>query len=321
MLLLIIVMVFITVALLMYSFLMMIEGRETPADRLDAYIRSDVITEKMEEEEKKARRSIIKIIGKQLEKIKPIKALTRKKSVTLIQADIPLTGEELTVIQVSFASLITYFLLTLSKDIFISVAAFIGIWMLPIMYIRFKKNARIKKFNDQLGDALVLFSNSLKAGYSYLQAVSSIAKEMPEPISKEFGRVLKEMSFGMDQSQTLMNMMDRVDSDDLKLMVTAIVIQKETGGNLAEILDNIAGTIRDRVRLQGEVKTLTAQGRFSGVIVALVPFVLGLLIYLSNKPYIMILFDDPRGKIMLAAAFLNEFIGIMIIRKIVKIQV
>lgn len=144
---------------------------------------------------------------------------------------------------------------------------------------------------------------------------------MPNPISKEFGRVLKEMSFGLDQTQSLMNLLKRVESEDLKLMVTAIIIQKETGGNLSEILDNIAETIRDRVRLQGEVKTLTAQGRFSGMIVAIVPFALGLFMYTVNKPYIMLLFNEPIGRMMLGAAVVNEIIGVLMIRKIIKIEV
>jgi tight adherence protein B len=129
------------------------------------------------------------------------------------------------------------------------------------------------------------------------------------------------MRFGLDQRQSLMNLLDRVDSEDLKLMVTAIIIQKETGGNLSEILDNIASTIRDRVRLQGEVKTLTAQGRFSGLIVALVPFVLGLFMYMVNKPYIMLLFREPVGRLMLGVALVNEVIGVLLIRKIIKIEV
>ncbi len=144
---------------------------------------------------------------------------------------------------------------------------------------------------------------------------------MPNPISKEFGRVLKEMRFGLDQTQSLTNLLKRVESEDLKLMVTAIIIQKETGGNLSEILDNIAETIRDRVRLQGEVKTLTAQGRFSGMIVAAVPFALGLFMYMANKPYIMLLFNEPLGRIMLGIALVNEVIGVVLIRKIIKIEV
>jgi len=313
-------MIFMSAALFFYSFFMMIEGRESPADRLQDYIEVET-PNNIEEFEKKERKSWIKAIGKQLERITILKNFTKGTSAILIQADIPLTGEELTVIQLSIAGAVTYFLFSLTGDFIIGLVAFIGLWSLPIMYIKRKKLQREKKFNEQLGDALVIFSNSLKAGYSYLQAVSSVAKEMPDPISKEFGRVLKEMSFGLDATKTLVNLMKRVDSEDLKLMVTAIVIQKETGGNLAEILDNIAGTIRDRVRLQGEVKTLTAQGRFSGMIVAFVPVVLGLFIYLANKPYIVLLFTDPRGRMMLGGAVFNEFIGIMFIRKIIKIEV
>lgn len=318
--LLILIMIFITVSLFMISFLTLIEGRESPVDRIQSFVETDTPMN-IEEFEKKERKSVIKAMGKHLEKIKILNMLTRKTSRLLIQADIPLTGEELSVVQLVVASSVSYLILALTRDFFITLVSFGLLWMMPIIYVKRKKEQRKKKFNDQLGDALSIFSNALKAGYSYLQAVSSVAKEMPEPISKEFGRVLKEMSFGIDATKTLTNMIQRVDSEDLKLMVTAIVIQKETGGNLAEILDNIAGTIRDRVRLQGEIKTLTAQGRFSGVIVSILPIALGFFIYLMNKPYMMLLFTSPIGKGMLIMAFINEMLGAFMISKITKIEV
>lgn len=318
---LIVIMVFLTTFLFMMSFIKGVGSREHPVDRLNEYISVDVPAALNEESnEKRDRLNILKVIGEQLSKVRFLNTLTKSTTTLLIQADIPLTGEELAVVQMSIAIPLSYILMLVTSEIIIAILSFILFWMMPLFFIRYKKNLREKKFNEQLGDALAIFSNSLKAGYSYLQAVSSVAKEMPKPISKEFARVLKEMSFGLDQTQSLMNMLKRIESEDLKLMVTAIIIQKETGGNLAEILDNIAETIRDRVRLQGEVKTLTAQGKFSGMIVAIVPFALGLFMYMANKPYIMILFNEPIGRAMLGIAFVNEIIGILLIKKIVKIE-
>jgi len=313
-------MVFLTATCLFMSIFMMLEGRESPVDRLEYFV-GDETPEILMDKEKKERKSWIKYIGRRLEKIKLLNRLTKGASEVLVQADIPLTGEEFTVIRLSITGILTYFMLMITKDLLVGLVVFIVIWMLPMFYVKRAKEKRIKKFNEQLSDTLVLFSNSLKAGYSYLQAVSSVAKEMPEPMSKEFGRVLKEMSFGMDATKTLMNLLDRVKSEDLKLMVTAIVIQKETGGNLAEILDNIAGTIRERITLQNEIKTLTAQGRFSGLIVGCIPFVLMLFMYMANKPYIMILFTNKIGIMMLVAGGINLIIGAVIIRKIVTIEV
>jgi tight adherence protein B len=318
--LLIVVLVFLTTFILMLGFFKLIGDKEEPMARLEAYMNtgSEVL---YEQEGKKAKVHFLRSIGRYLGEIKVLKNLTKSTSTILIQADLPLSGEELAVIQLFVALPLSYLILLISGDILFGILGFLLLWLMPLFYIRYKKAARIKKFNEQLGDALSIFSNSLKAGYSYLQAVNSVAKEMPDPISKEFARVLKEMRFGLDQRQSLMNLLDRVDSEDLKLMVTAIIIQKETGGNLSEILDNIASTIRDRVRLQGEVKTLTAQGRFSGLIVALVPFVLGLFMYMVNKPYIMLLFREPAGRLMLGVALVNEVIGVLLIRKIIKIEV
>jgi len=320
MLLSILLMVFLTATFLFMSIFMMVEGRESPVDRLEYFV-GDETPEILMDKEKKERKSWIKYIGRRLEKIKLLNRLTKGASAVLIQADIPLTGEEFTVIRLSITGILTYFMLMITKDLMVGLVVFIIIWMLPMFYVKRVKEKRIKKFNEQLSDTLVLFSNSLKAGYSYLQAVSSVAKEMPEPMSKEFGRVLKEMSFGMDSTKTLLNLLTRVDSEDLKLMVTAIVIQKETGGNLAEILDNIAGTIRERITLQNEIKTLTAQGKFSGIIVGCIPFVLMLFMYMVNKPYIMILFTNKVGILMLVAGGINLIIGAVIINKIIKIEV
>lgn len=191
---------------------------------------------------------------------------------------------------------------------------------IPIFNLRIKKNKRNKMFSDQLGDAIGIFSNSIKAGYSFLQAVNSVSREMPYPVSKEFGLLLKEMSLGIDSDQALKNMLLRIESDDLELMITAILIQRETGGNLSEILDNISETIRERIKIKGEVRTLTAQGKMSGIIVGIIPLVLGVVIYFLNKEYMMTLFTTTPGRIAVAVAFVNEMIGAFVISRIIKID-
>ncbi|MGB3368947.1 MAG: type II secretion system F family protein [Acidaminobacteraceae bacterium] len=190
----------------------------------------------------------------------------------------------------------------------------------PSIYLKRKIKIRNKLFASQLGDSISIFSNSIKAGYSFLQAVGSVSREMPYPVSKEFGLLLKEMSFGIDSNLALQNMTKRIDSEDLELMITAILIQRETGGNLSEILDNISETIRERITIQGEVKTLTAQGKMSGIIVGVMPLVLGLILYFANKEYMMVLFTTTPGRIALGVAFVNEVIGVFLISKIIKID-
>ncbi len=311
---------FLTAFLVMFGLLKRIFSKESSVERLSEYMESDNPYYDEEETERKGGYAVVKAIGQQMAKFKFITYFTKSTTTTLIQADIALTGEELTVIQIVLAIPFSYAVLVFKNDILLSIVTFIGVWAMPLFYIKHQRNARLKKFDEQLSDALVIFSNSLKAGYSYLQAVGSIAKEMPDPISKEFARVLKEMSFGVDQSQSLNNLLERVESDDLQLMVTAVNIQRDTGGNLAEILDSISKTIRERVQLKGEVKTLTAQGRFSGIVVSLIPFALGFFMYLINREYIMMLFTEPIGRILVVVAMVNELIGIMFIKKIVDIE-
>jgi tight adherence protein B len=157
---------------------------------------------------------------------------------------------------------------------------------IPKMYINFAANRRLRAFNNQLGDTLTLWVNALRAGSSVLQGMETIATESPVPISVEFERVVQEVRLGLSVEQALDNMFNRVPSDDLDLVITAVNIQREVGGNLAEVLDNISFTIRERVRIKGEIRTLTAQGRISGWIITFLPIALGFLMFLINPEYI-----------------------------------
>jgi len=190
----------------------------------------------------------------------------------------------------------------------------------PIIILKGKIRQRIKEISNQLGDTIILIANSLRAGYSFLQAIETVAEEMPDPIRKEFRILLKEMNLGISTEQALLNLVNRVPSRDLDLVVTAVLIQRQIGGNLSEILDNISTTIRQRVKLKGEIKTLTAQGRMSGWIIALLPVALGMILYAMNKEYIQLLFTNSLGQMMLLLAVVMELIGVIIIRGIVNIE-
>src|SRR5438067_7696671 len=147
-------------------------------------------------------------------------------------------------------------------------------YLIPGFYVKYRIGQRLKKFNSQLGDTLTLLSNALKAGYSFAQAVDTVAKNGTPPISEEFARAVREMNLGGSVEEALNNMVKRVDSDDLDLVVTAVAIHRTVGGNLAEILDNIAHTIRERIRIKGEIRTLTAQARASGYLITALPIFL-----------------------------------------------
>lgn len=192
---------------------------------------------------------------------------------------------------------------------------------LPHFLLQRSEKARLKTFDQQLPDALAIVANALRSGYSFLQAMDVVSREMPDPISKEFSLVLRECRVNIPVEQALLHMVDRVKSPDLDLMVTAVVIQRQVGGNLAEVLEKIGVTIKDRIRLLGEVRTLTTQGRTSGWIVSMLPVALALLFQVVSPGYITPLFTHPVGWALLAIGVVMQGIGIMTIRRMVNLEV
>jgi len=161
----------------------------------------------------------------------------------------------------------------------------------PRFYVKRQQGVRLQKFNDQLGDMLNLMVNGLRAGYSTMQALEAVSRELPAPISDEFHRVVQEMQIGISMEQAMDNLFRRIPSDDLDFVITAINVQREVGGNLSEILDNISFTIRERVRIKGEIRIMTANARTSGAVLSLIPLGLGLALWFISPEYIGAFFD------------------------------
>ncbi|MDX9992230.1 MAG: type II secretion system F family protein [Anaerolineales bacterium] len=205
------------------------------------------------------------------------------------------------------------------------VSGMIGVVMgiaLPIIYVRSQQGRRLSKFNNQLGDMLNLMVNGLRAGYSTMQAMEAISKELPPPISEEFRRVVQEMQLGISMEKALDNLLRRIPSEDLDFVVTAVNVQREVGGPLAEILDTIAYTIRERVRIKGEIKVMTAQVTMSGRVLSGVPFAVFLLIWIINQEYMMEFFNDPFcGGAAIGVGIVMIAIGYFIMMKIADIEV
>ena len=194
--------------------------------------------------------------------------------------------------------------------------------MLPRVYVNRKKTQRLQKFNEQLPDMLNLVVNGLRAGFSTVQALEAVSKELPVPISTEFRRVVQEMQLGIPMDVALDNLFRRIPSDDLDLIIAAINVQREVGGNLAEILDTISYTIRERVRIKGEIRVLTSQVMYSGRFLALLPIILSLLLWLINRKYMMSLFDNlVCGIILLSLAAIMVGLGYFIMTRIAQIEV
>ncbi len=201
-------------------------------------------------------------------------------------------------------------------------------FIVPRFWLNRRKSSRLNAFNKQLPDTITLVANALRAGSSFLQAIELVVRESRPPVSIEFARVIREVNLGLPFDQAMENMVRRIRSDDFELMATAINIQHTVGGNLAEILDSIAFTIRERVRIKGEIRTLTAQQRLSGYVVGLLPFGLAGFIFLAAPTFFDPMWDPkvsvvglPAGIIILGAGLLMMMIGFVFIQRIVDIEV
>jgi tight adherence protein B len=207
------------------------------------------------------------------------------------------------------------------------IGAVIGLF-LPRFYVKRQQTVRLNKFNDQLSDMLNLMVNGLRAGYSTMQALEAVSRELPPPISTEFHRVVQEMQIGIPMEKALDNLLRRIPSDDLDFVITAINVQREVGGNLSEILDNISFTIRERVRIKGEIRVMTAQVRTSGIVLSLIPVFLGLALWFISPEYIGTFFAEnsilPQplcGIIAVSTIVVMIALGYFVMAKIADIEV
>lgn len=199
------------------------------------------------------------------------------------------------------------------------VAAAMG--YLPILFLRWKKRRKTAQFEKQMPEAMELLARSLRAGYTLPGTMELVARETQAPLGKEMRITYEEQRLGLSVNQALRRMGERVASQDLGYFVTAVLVQSESGGNLAEILENIGSLVRERMKLKGKVKILTAEGRFSALILMGLPVITFLALYVVNYNYIMLLFSDPLGKKMLGAAIVNMTIGAWVMKKMVSIKV
>lgn len=191
----------------------------------------------------------------------------------------------------------------------------------PSTVVGVKRRRRIKAFTSQFPDALEMFARSLRAGHSFTGAIQLVAQEMPHPLGSEFRQVFEEQNLGVPLREALTGMTHRVDSLDARFFVTAILIQRETGGNLAEIIDKIAHVIRERFRIQGQLKIFTAQARMTGTILSLLPIGLALAIGVLNPEYLKPLWFERAGRFLIALAVCMQIAGALVIRKIVRIKI
>jgi tight adherence protein B len=288
-------------------------------DRLDQFV-SREIEDKVDLEERGERRRSALTQG--LDQAVAGRGFATNISTQLARANLKLTPGEylmLTVTSVLGTGVLAYVIM--HRNLIMVFGGLVLGFFLPRFYVKYRQSKRLKDFNGQLGDAINLLANGLRSGYSLLQAMDAVAREMPPPMSEEFQRVVREIGLGLPNERAMNNMLRRIPSDDLDLMITAINVQHEVGGNLAEILETISHTIRERIRIKGEIRVLTAQGMISGYVISFLPLGLGLILYAMNPAYIGAMFQEPCGWAMIATGTISTTIGYIAIRKIVNIEV
>ncbi|MBQ7740254.1 MAG: type II secretion system F family protein [Eubacterium sp.] len=235
-------------------------------------------------------------------------------------ADVKMRPEEFLLIWVLIAFVPGGLVALFMQNAVVTMALIIAGLVLPIAYLKMKQKSRIKKFEDQLSDALMICCSCLRSGLSFTQAMETIAHDMDAPISTEFDLTLKEMNMGYSMDDALENLGKRMKSRFVDLMVSAVLVQRQTGGNLSKILENISDTIKEKMKLKKQLKTATASGRTSGMIVGLMPVALLGMFSAVNYEFVSVLFEETRGHILLAVAAGLELLAFVAVKKIISVK-
>lgn len=274
------------------------------------------------------RASVFEVLRSRLHEIFAEKArrtdtgLGRKKlDLMMVRAGLPLLGSEFLAISAGGALLVFVIFALATRNPVTGLLALLLFLAADFVFVQRRITKRLNNFQRQLADCLSLVANSLRAGFSFLQTMEIISREMEPPMSTEFEKVMRDTSLGKALDDALHDMDDRVGSADFSLVITAVLIQQQVGGNLATILDTIRNTISERIRIRREVNTLTAQGKMSGIVLACIPVALALFFYVSSPEYLEPLLTTNIGRIAIIGALFLVIMGFIIIRKIVDIKV
>ncbi len=273
-----------------------------------------------DEQKQAASQQVTQMLAKRIEASVSGRTFAAARQSDLAGANLRLTVGEFLILQASTAAIAGAFALLVSGGAAATLFGAIG-WLAPRFWLGARKAKRLKAFNDQLAGAIELMSNSLRSGMSLVQSMEMISREAEPPMSEEFQRVVREIGLGVGAQDALPRLARRVPSDDLDLLVTAILVQFEIGGNLSRILDSIANTIRERVKLHGEIRTLSAQGRMSGYILSGLPVAIGGILLLIAPSYMARLFTPGPWLVLPVIAALGIVMGTLVIRRLVAIEV
>ncbi len=248
-------------------------------------------------------------------------SITPKVQALLDQAAVPVSAPKMLSNQAAIGVAVVFGAFALGHNPVVGIAIAAGVMLLPLAYLHRRRGSRMRRLTYQLPDVFEIMSQALRAGHSLASALQVVHEQLPDPIGTEFGRVFHEQNLGIKMEDALLAMANRVDSMDVRFFVTAVLIQRQTGGDLAEVLDNIGEVIRDRLELLGMVKALTAEGRMSGYVLFALPTVVFVAVMLLNPKYANELLDEPSGKILLMIAVGMQLMGLALIRWIINIKV
>ncbi|MCI6869626.1 MAG: type II secretion system F family protein [Selenomonadales bacterium] len=299
-----------------------IQERETVLERMERFAgriagRHNVIQKQEEKDLSDSLKEALQKGARLIQKVHRSSSLDLK----MLQAGLPILGSEFLIIELVAAIIAFVFAGLLTMQLPVAILAFLFMPLVGWMLIQMKIRKRRKDFVNQLGDMLSMVASALRAGFSFVQAVEIVSKEMAAPMSVEISKLIREINVGVPMETALEDINRRVECPEFELITTAVLIQRQVGGNLAQILDNISDTINERIRMKREVLALTAQGRMSAVVLALLPMALAAFLFSVNHDYFDPLLASPMGKVAIGIALLMELLGYLVIKRIVDIDV
>jgi tight adherence protein B len=315
--------IFVFCLFLTYTFYLIL-SRKTEADeaRLKQRISEALLynTHTSDEEVSLARQELMSEIPWMDRILLKVQSATRLKQY-IAQADLEITVMRLLMFSglAGFLAIMAMWFITTSTVLMFTVGLISG--AMPLVHVWWKRRQRLNRFLELLPDALDLMGRALLAGHAFTEAMNMVSKETPEPIATELGRAYEEQNLGLSMKLALDNLCARVPLLDLRMAVTAIMIQRETGGNLGEILETVASTIRDRFRIMEDLKTLTTSSRMSAWLLCALPIIVAVMVTVISPDYMSVLWKDPRGHNLIALALTMQVIGMLLVRKILQIKV
>jgi tight adherence protein B len=315
------VMVFVSVFLLVYSFVVPVFGAERQAaKRLRKRLREIALRDKRHSAAAMLRERYLRELSPLERWLEALPGMERL-ALFIEQSGRQTAAYRLVVAAAAFAVGAGWLAFVLLHQPLLAMLAAAGAFMAPFFRISSQRSKRMARFEEQLPEALDVMVRALKAGHPFSGTLQLVAEEMDDPIAKEFGITFADINYGLDVKQAFMNMLERIPNITLMTLVTAVVVQRETGGNLAETLSKISGVIRGRFRFNRRVKTLSSEGRMSAWILAMIPFFLFVVIMVTTPSYLPVLLQEPAGLKIVAVSFFLQVVGILWIRRIIRIEV